>query len=97
MVATIQIVSKMQVLPASAYVPPFTTFQILVSEGSGNFKFEMYRSPSGGSVTAEGEYLSGSRNGEDIIRVSDLGSDELYDLKVLVDVNAFTSTSTLRS
>jgi hypothetical protein len=81
------------VQPAHADIPPFTSFQVQVSGGSGSYRFEMERSPSGGSIMPNGEYLSGSRDGEDIIRVTDTSSNEIYDLHVVVDVNAEISAN----
>ncbi|MEE2904423.1 MAG: FG-GAP-like repeat-containing protein [Myxococcota bacterium] len=86
--AAIEIVSNMNVLPTRADVPPYTEFQIQVDGGSGEFKYEMYRSPSGGTVSLEGFYSAGDRDGEDIIRVTDTSSNELYDLFVRVDISS---------
>jgi len=85
---TISIVDNMNVQPEEANIPPFTSFQIQVSGGSGTYSFVMHRSPSGGAVSPTGEYTSGSRSGEDIIRITDDGSGEFYNLHANVDVNA---------
>ncbi len=83
-VATVEVVTAMDVHPGSGQVPVGSAFDFAVAGGSGSFTFELEANGSG-AVLAGGRYTAGPRPGVDRVRVRDVhtGETRLVSLEVL--------------
>ena len=82
--AEVTVVPPMNVRPTQVELPPNGTFTFSVSNGLGPFTFEMVSSTAGGTVNAQGTYAVASGTGRDLIRVTDVGGNQMVD--AVVDV-----------
>ena len=77
------------VLPRAATVLPGTSFAFeAVGRKSPNLKCTSLGLESGGSISSSCDYTAGRTPGTDRIRVSDLESDEVREVPIVVDENA---------
>lgn len=80
----IEVVPPMQVQPQGVQIQIEQGFTFAVEGGSGAFAFAMVADFSGGEVTPDGAYTAGPLAGQDIVRVTDLGTEETVDVIVIV-------------
>lgn len=69
--ASVTVMASFDVAPARAELPPGTSFQIAVDGALGAPTYTLTRSESGATLTAEGVYKAGSRDGIDLLTVRD--------------------------
>lgn len=86
--AVVNVPQLLVVQPATARIPPGTTFTFVVTQGSGQFDFEMSSTQSGGHVTPAGAYTAGGSEGADVVRVTDHVTGSTRDAVITVDVDA---------
>ncbi len=86
--AVINVPHVLVVQPATAQVPPGTTFTFSLSQGSGQFDFAMASTQSGATVTLAGVYTAGPREGADVVRVTDHVTGSTRDAIITVDIDA---------
>jgi len=82
--ASLTIVSPMQVQPLTVELAYAGTFDVAVSEGSGNYSFDFVANSARGTVDAAGRYTAAMRGGTDVLRVTD--DDTLQTIEILVNV-----------
>ena len=90
-VASLSVVTPMDVAPRTVEMPPGLGFDVAVTEGSGSFACTLLLDGSGASVTWPCRYDAGALEGTDVVRVEDLLTGESVD--VTVDL-MFASTLT---
>jgi hypothetical protein len=67
----VSVVAAFDVAPARAELPPATSFQIAVAGALGAPTYTLTRSDSGATLTPEGVYTAGPRDGSDLLTVRD--------------------------
>ncbi len=80
----IEVVAPMDVAPQGVQIRVEQGFTFEVAGGSGDFAFEMALDLSGGVVTLDGAYTAGPMPGQDIVRVTDIGTAETVDVVITV-------------
>ncbi|MBZ4415285.1 VCBS repeat-containing protein [Myxococcus sp. RHSTA-1-4] len=82
--ATVTVVAAFDVAPARAELPPGTSFQIAVDGLLGSPTYTLTRGDSGATLTPEGVYTAGSRDGVDLVTVRDslTGDEALLEYQV---------------
>jgi hypothetical protein len=86
--ATVTVVAAFDVAPARAELPPGTSFQIAVDGLLGSPTYTLTRGDSGATLTPEGVYTAGSRDGVDLLTVRDsrTGDEALLQYQVRAGV-----------
>jgi hypothetical protein len=69
--ARVTVLAAFDVAPARAELPPGTSFQIAVEGLLGSPTYSLTRGGSGGTLTPEGVYTAGARDGVDLLTVRD--------------------------
>ncbi|NMO16074.1 VCBS repeat-containing protein [Pyxidicoccus fallax] len=69
--ASVTVVAAFDVAPARAELPPGTSFQVAVDGLLGSPSYTLTRSGSGGTLTEDGVYTAGTRDGTDLLTVRD--------------------------
>ena len=70
-VATVRVVAAPAIEPARVELEPGGTLTFVGRGGSGEHRFALASSESGGSVEADGRYRAGPRLGRDVVRMQD--------------------------
>lgn len=83
-IVDVEVVAPMNVQPQNVTLETEQGFTFEVTEGSGEYRFDMVNAFSNGDVTPEGAYVAGDLPAQDIVRVTDLGTDEIVDVVVRV-------------
>ncbi|WP_164008190.1 FG-GAP-like repeat-containing protein [Pyxidicoccus trucidator] len=74
--ATVSVLAAFDVAPARAELPPGTSFQIAVEGLLGSATYTLTKSDSGATLTAEGVYTAGTREGLDLLTVRDASTGD---------------------
>jgi len=75
--AVIHVVERLALAPVSAEVPPGGAVTFHLDGGTGQLAWEVELDASGASVDAEGRYQAGPGSGRDVVRVTDLLTEEV--------------------
>ncbi len=82
----IRVVPPLVVTPARIELPQNGLFRFEVAGGSGSYAFDLVRNQARGTLSAMGEYAATNRDGRDIVRVTDVQTQE--QVEAIVDVLA---------
>ncbi|MFN3202605.1 MAG: FG-GAP-like repeat-containing protein [Bradymonadia bacterium] len=82
--AEIYVVRLMQVAPEAIAVTPRDRFTFQVSEGSGEYGFEVIFAGAGGVIDDEGRYSAPAEEGLDVVRVTDVETGQEVDVEIEV-------------
>ncbi|MCA9608126.1 MAG: FG-GAP repeat protein [Myxococcales bacterium] len=84
--ATVRVVEAPRITPTRVALEPGQSVTFRGEGGSGSYVFDLAVNASGGSVTAEGAYVAGSRHGRDVVRLRDAMLES--EAQAMVDVVA---------
>jgi len=79
---TVHVVNIMDVSPTSVEASPNTNFEILVASGSGSYACSLWVNGTGATLSEPCGYEGGSLEGLDVVRVEDLETLEVVDVRV---------------
>ncbi|MBX3272069.1 MAG: FG-GAP repeat protein [Sandaracinaceae bacterium] len=86
-VATVRVVAAPAIVPSRVEIEPGGALAFVGQGGSGEHRFELASSESGGSVEPDGSYRAGARLGRDVVRMQDdvLGASADAYVEVVAD------------
>lgn len=83
--AQVHTIGPIEVLPGDLVIPPQTAFRWAVSGGSGSYLCSLEASSASSTMTDDCDYVAGSNEGSDIVRVEDTVSGDFVLRSVVVD------------
>lgn len=89
----VQVAEDLEMLPASAELPPNTPVQLEVLGGSGAFACSFLAVGSGGTLTPSCLYTAGAIDAVDLVRVEDLRTGQFTDSSFTVKSGAVLQSS----
>jgi hypothetical protein len=85
---SIEVLENLRVAPVAATVKPQTTFRLEVSGLLGTPTFQWMQNGSGGTLTEQGQYTAGAKQGVDLFTVADPASGEQVLVRYQVSASA---------
>jgi len=89
--ATLHVVEPLVVEPTEVVAPLSAGFDLQVAAGSGQYACSLLSDETGATVSAPCRYDGGGTDGTDILRVEDLATGEIVDVRIALDAGAALS------
>ena len=91
--ASVEVLTPMSVAPLYVELRPGQSFTFEVTRGSGSFAFALRESESDGAIDVSGRYVAGSKQGRDVVEITDVASEQTVEAVIEVSEQASFGTA----